>query len=118
MDVIALVAFFDMAAEHSGAANLDGAHDTQLFARQFVRGAVSLSVLSKNVGQLESRPAHGLRLRPQLGIARQFVERAGRARHDMRGHLRIARGGIDAAVAQQRLNNARIGSLFEQMSGE
>jgi len=32
-DVIALVAFFDMAAEHGGAANLDGAHDAQLFAR-------------------------------------------------------------------------------------
>ncbi len=57
-DVIALVAFFDMAAEHGCAANLNGAHHAQLFARQFVRGAVSLSVLSKNVGQLESRPVH------------------------------------------------------------
>lgn len=57
-DVIALVAFFDMAAEHSSAADFNGAHHAKLLEWQFVSCAVLRPVLSKNVGQLESRPLH------------------------------------------------------------
>ena len=55
---IALAAFFDMAAERGGATHFDGAHDAQLLKRQTAGFAVSVSVLSKNAGQLESGPAH------------------------------------------------------------
>src|ERR1700744_6262428 len=36
----------------------------------------------------------------------------------MRGNLREARSGLDAAVAEQNLYDPGIGSLFEQMGGE
>jgi hypothetical protein len=56
--VIALAAFFDMAAGHGGTADFDGAHDAQLLERQPACFAVSFAVLSKNAGQFESGPAH------------------------------------------------------------
>jgi len=37
---------------------------------------------------------------------------------DLRRDPGVAGGGVDVAVAEQDLNNAEIGALFEQMSGE
>ena len=50
----AAVAFFDMAAECRGAADLHGAHDAKLRQRQEVRRAVIRAMLSENVGHFES----------------------------------------------------------------
>src|SRR5262249_37951044 len=65
--VRAVVAFLDVAAQGSRAADLDGAHHAQLVDGLSVPAAVSLPVLSKNIGQLESRPRHGLFLPLELG---------------------------------------------------
>jgi hypothetical protein len=54
--VTALAAFFGMSSECGGAAELDGAHDTQLLKRESARGAVSLAMLPENVRQFVNRP--------------------------------------------------------------
>ena len=54
----AVAALFDMAAERRRAADLDGAHDTQLIARECAGPAIGRTVSSKNAGQLDSRPRH------------------------------------------------------------
>jgi hypothetical protein len=53
------VAFLDVPAERDRAADLDGAHDTQLIARECVGLSIRPAVSSENVGQLDSRPRHG-----------------------------------------------------------
>ena len=53
-----MVALFDMAAQGGGAADLDGAHDTQVLPRQRMGIAISRSMLSKNVGHLKGGPWH------------------------------------------------------------
>jgi hypothetical protein len=55
---IAAVAFFEMAAEGRRAADLDGAHDAQLFVRKRVSFPVILAMQSENVGHFESGPGH------------------------------------------------------------
>jgi hypothetical protein len=65
--IVAVVAFFDMAAEGRGTAGLDGAHDARLRQRQGMCRTVSFAMLvsglpvgvcsanmSKNVGHFES----------------------------------------------------------------
>ena len=56
---VAVVALFDVAAEGSRAAGLDGAHHFELSERQRVGRTVGLAVLSKNVGHFESGAWHG-----------------------------------------------------------
>ena len=56
--VIAMAAFFGMAAQRGGTAALDGAHDAQLCERQRMAAAVSFAVLPENIGQLKGRPGH------------------------------------------------------------
>ena len=50
---------FDMTAEGSGAAGLDGAHGLELLKRECVVVAVRLAVLPEDVGQLKTGPGHG-----------------------------------------------------------
>lgn len=57
--VRAMAALFDVAAENGRAADLDGAHDARLSAREGPRGAEGFSETSKDGGQLEGRPGHG-----------------------------------------------------------
>jgi hypothetical protein len=47
-----------MATEGCRAADLDGAHDAQLFVRKRVSFPVLLAVLSKDAGHFESGPWH------------------------------------------------------------
>jgi len=54
--VAALAAFFGMASQPGGSAELDGAHDTQLLKRESACGAVSLAIVPQNGGQFENRP--------------------------------------------------------------
>ena len=110
--VVALAAFFDMAAERGRTADLDGAHHPELLQRQFAGVAVRLSVLPKNAGQLESRPAHGLLLLRRRGLCRrgpgravQPVERTQRRADQLRGNPGVARGGVDLFVPEQNLND-------------
>jgi hypothetical protein len=52
--VLTVVALFDVAAQGSRAAGLNGAHNTGLCQRQRMRRTVSFPVLSNNVGHFES----------------------------------------------------------------
>ena len=109
----AVVAFFDMTAEYSGAANLNGTHDAQLAAGECVRLAIGGAVPSKNVGQLDSRPGHGARLL-LLGFAEwQLIERTGGLPKGARRDLGVTRGGIDPAMAQQHLDHPNIGAVLQ-----
>jgi len=56
--MLAVVAFFDMAAEGGGAADLDGAHNAQMFPRQRMGLAIVRAMLSKNIGHLKGWPWH------------------------------------------------------------
>jgi hypothetical protein len=116
---VAVVAFFDMAAQRGGAANFNSAHDAQLLKGKLVSFPVSAAVLSENVGHFKSRPWHpglfpGLRFR----LAPDPVERTGGGGDDVRGHLGVPRRGFDAAVPQQRLNDAGIGAIFQKVRCE
>jgi hypothetical protein len=93
--------------------------DAPLFPRQLVRLAVRRAIASKNVGQLESGPRHrryfrvlGLALRPRASSG------LGGAGHHVRRDPGVAGSGVDARVAHKRLNDARVGSVFQQMRGE
>ena len=116
---IAVIAFFEMATEGRGAADLDGAQDTLLFQWKLVSFPICVAVLSKNIGHFKSGPGHpelfpGLRFL----VAHQSIERTGRTGNHMRRYLGIARRGFDTAMAEQSLNDAGIGSTFQQMRGE
>ena len=55
---------------------------------------------------------HGLQLRPER------VQRALRAGNQRGRNLCVTRSGVDAGVAGQHLNDPRIGTAFQQVSGE
>jgi hypothetical protein len=119
-NMLALAALFDMAAEGGCTADLDGAHDAQLLAPKPVRTPVSGAVLSKDVSQLESGPGHNLLLRLCLCglLLAHPVERADSSTDHLRRHGRVARGGVDAAMTEQHLNDSYVGSVFQQMGSE
>src|SRR5216684_8227285 len=96
---VAVVAFFDMAAQRGGTANFDGAHDAQLLNGKPVSFPVSAAVLSENVGHFKSGPWHpGLFPRLRFRLEPDPVERTGGGGNDVRGHLGVPRRGFDAAV--------------------
>lgn len=53
-----VAASFDMTAEGSGAAGLDGAHGLELLKRERVLVTVRLAVMPEDIGQLETGPGH------------------------------------------------------------
>jgi len=109
-----------MTAERSGTAHFYRAHHAQLLKRQLVRFAINFAVLPENAGQLEGWPAHALflRLRRLLRGCRAFqpVERTYGTSHDLRRNPGVAGRRIDLAVAEQHLNDAKIGSLDHRRS--
>ena len=58
MRILAVVAPFDHTAQGRSPAGLDGLHQTMLMQGQRVSLPVGGAVLSKDVGQLQSRPRH------------------------------------------------------------
>ena len=58
MTVLAAATPFDRTAQCRGAAGLDGLHQAMLMQGQRVTLPVGGTVLSKDVGQLQSRPRH------------------------------------------------------------
>src|ERR1017187_1377549 len=80
---------------------------------------VRRAILSKDVGQLQSWLRQGLR--PEFAfaaVAIQVVERADGGGHGVRAHLGVTRGGLDAAVAEQDLNDTDIRTVFQQVSAK
>src|ERR1035437_2762182 len=82
-----------------------------------MRLPVRRAVLSKDVGQLQSWLRQGLLL-AFAGVAIQVVERADGGGHDLWAHLGVTRGGLDAAVAEQDLNDAQGGTVFQKVGAE
>ena len=122
MRVLAVAAPFDNASQRRRPASLDGLHQAMLMQRQRVGLPVGGAMLSKDVGQLQSwlrqslRPGFAFAGPP--GIAAQVVEGATGSEHHLWAHLGVTRGGLDAAVAEQDLNDTDIGSVFQQMGAK
>jgi len=120
--VLAVVAPFDGAAQCGGTAVDDGLHEAVLVQGQGMRLPVGRAVLSKDVGQLGSRPVHsawlgcGLGLGPgaaaELLTGLQAIQRTFGAADDARGYLGVVRGGVDGAVPEQHLDDADISAVL------
>ena len=116
---LAVVAPFDGAAQERRTAGFDGLHQAVLMQGQGMRLPVRRAILSKDVGQLQSWLRQGLR--PEFAfaaVAIQVVERADGGGHGVRAHLGVTRGGLDAAVAEQDLNDTDIRAVFQQVSAK
>jgi len=84
-----------------------------------MRLPVRWAVLSKDVGQLQGWLGQGLR--PATGFAGvgvHVVEWADGGGHNLRAHASIPCGGVDAAVAEQDLDDTDIGTVLQKMCGE
>lgn len=74
---VAAIAFFEMATESRGAADLDGSHNAQLLKGKLVSFPVGRALLPENVGHFESGPQHpGLFPELLFRLTPQPVERA------------------------------------------
>src|ERR1039457_781616 len=127
--VLAVVAPFDGAAHGCGAAVLDGPHQAPLMQGQGMRVPVGGAVLSKDVGQLQSWRGHAGPLRcGGLGLGSglaaealsglQLIQRTLGLGDELRRDGGIAGGGVDAAVAEQYLNDPDVGAVLPQVRGE
>ena len=124
--VVAVAASFDMAAQDSGPARLDGAHHFEMVQGQVVPGAVDGAMLAKDSGQFQGwLPRHGsalARILPRPSGAslqlRQIVERRSGGRDLSHTDAGIAGGRVDAAVSEQHLNDANVLAVFQQMGGK
>ena len=112
----------DNAAQRRGAAGLDGLHQAMLMQGQFMRLPVGGAVLPEDVGQLQGWRRHGrsagdLAFGLSLGLP-EPVKRADGFGDGVGRDGRITRGGIDPAMAEQRLNDAQIRAVFQHVGGE
>ena len=115
--LVTLIALFDMPAQRGRPAGFNRAQHPPLRMRQRKLLLVSRAVLSNNIGQFQRWPRHLLLLlRPAsfpLSRRQQPVERTddfGQAGRRDRG---ITRRGIDALVAQQRLDHPDVFTAFQ-----
>ena len=96
---------------------------------QVMRVPVDGAVLSKDVGQLQSWRGHagplrgcglglgsGLAAEAHSGL--QLVQRTLGLADELRRDGGIAGGGVDAAVAEQYLNDPDVGAVLQQVRGE
>jgi hypothetical protein len=117
----------EVSAEGWGAADLDGANDRALFARERVLAAVGLAVGAKDGCDLERRTRRGLtgaaaqvaRHGGSVGVrAGQGVERTAHGADVAPRDERVADGGANRAVAEQSLDHADVGAGLEQVRGK
>jgi hypothetical protein len=111
-----------VAAQYGRTADFDGAHHAQGLQGQGLLRAIRLTVLSKNVSQLQCWPGHaglprcGLAVRLGLDLALiHLVQRAERSADPPWRHRGVARRGIDLAMAQQNLDDPHVGAVLQQM---
>jgi hypothetical protein len=122
--VAAILAALDMTAEGSRAAVLDGRHHLEL-AEAHMPGiglAPSGAMAMEDVRNLQPLAAHGRRLhsasRSPFDRRHELVEWAGYGADRGVGDTGVTRRGVELGVAEQYLDDADVGILFEQMGGE
>ena len=75
---------------------------------------VRRAVLSKDVGQFQGWLLQGLRpWFAWLGVAVDVIERTHGSGHHLRADAGVAGGGVDLAMAEEDLNDADVGAVFE-----
>src|SRR5208283_4460098 len=109
----------DMAAERGCPAQRDGREHPALRKRQVVLGLERRAVLPNDLGDVETWPPAGCPAGIHGGSVRlQSIEGTLGLGYQGRGDTRIARGGFDAAVAEQYLDHAQIGAAFQEVCRE
>lgn len=120
-----------MPAEHRGAAGNDVAHGFVLIAGQTMALPIRLAMRGEDVGDLEAGPdgRSRRRVRPDVlhGVLRagrgtsavsDAIERALLLGDVIGADVRVARRAANRAVSEELLDDADVGAVFEQMSGE
>jgi hypothetical protein len=120
--VLAVVAPFDSTAQSGGTAVLDGPHQAQLMPGQGMRLPVRGTVLSKDVGQLQGWLGQvgplGCGLGLGFGLAAEalaglhLIQRTLGLGDELRRNGGVAGSSVDAAVAQQHLDDANVGAVL------
>lgn len=120
--VPAIGAGLDVPAHDGGSAMFDGRHDLQLVEAQVPRtgGPVRRTRGTEDVGHLDGGAhAHSAAGRFRFaGGCRQPVEWAGDITQHPGGDLRVIGGGFQLRVPEQRLDDADVDTVLEQVRGE
>jgi hypothetical protein len=113
----AMVALIPMAAQGSGSAYLDGAHDPQMIAGQPMGFSIGRAVLTENIRNLKadrcSHPLSGLRNR--FGCSIKGTDDLGQVQPT---DMQIDGGRCGRSVAQKHLDMMEARSRFNQVGGE
>ena len=113
----AMAALIPMAAQGSGSAYLDGAHDPQLIAGQPMGFSISRAVLTENIRNLKaargSHPLSGLRNR--FGCSIEGTDDLGQVQP---ADMQIDGGRCRGSVAQKHLDMMEARSCFNQMGSK
>ena len=115
--VAAVVALILMAAQGSGAAFLDGAHDPPLVAGQPMGFSISRAVLTEDIRHLEAaRGSHPL---SGLGnLSDGLIQGGGDLGQIEPAHMQIDGGRCRGSMTQKQLDMVERRSGFNQMGGE
>jgi hypothetical protein len=113
----AMVAPIPMAAQGSGSAYLDGAHDPQMIAGQPMGFSIGRAVLTEDIRHLKAtRCSHGLSgLRNRLGGSIERTDDLGQVQPT---DMQIDSGRRGRSVAQKHLDMMEARSRFNQVGGE
>ena len=115
---------FDMAAERGRAALLDRRYHLELIEAHLSGiGPPPIGPMAmEDVRDLQPLAAHGRRLVsgscPLLGPRREPVERADDAADRGIGDARVKGGGVELGMAEQDLDDADVGVLFQEVRGK
>ena len=110
----AVGALVDVTAERRGAAADDGGQDLQVQPGEPFPAALIErgSGCADQVGHLQRWPGHLFR------GERERIQRAGRGPQMALRQVDVNHGLAEVGMAEQQLNRAQVGAVFEKMSGE
>jgi hypothetical protein len=113
----AMVALIPMAAQDSGSAYLDGAHDPQMIAGQPMGFSIGRAVLTEDIRHLKAtRSSHPLGgLRNRLGCSIERTDDLGQVQPT---DMQIDGGRGGRPVAKKHLDMMEACSRFNQVGGE
>ena len=122
-EIAAVVAAIDMAAQRRRSTVLDRRHDLQLGKAEMpgLGETVAGTHGPEDVGDLQRGGPHGLSAARRRRVGRKYpepVERADHGAHRTSRHLGVEGGGVQLGVTEQRLNDADVDAVLQQMRGE